>query len=231
MEQGHNSTLAQDAGDMGNQGISSGAEGSRETAGEHPLEDRTDGMRKGRETVPIDQVAGEASAASTAMHAADTGQPHHQWAPHSLPPGYAIEPATGRIVYIGALPQQPIHDGGMPPGVVYVQAESPEQAAARLAMEQQRHGQIVHSFEQFMQGDATVSDVVKTLYASTAQNDQLWKGVLVGAAAAVLCTSKPVREAMGRTLGSVFPGLQSKRQAGGPSAAPGSDSSTPDKKE
>ena len=103
--------------------------------------------------------------------------------------------------------------------MVYVQAETPEQAAARQAMEQQRYGQIMQSFEQFMQGDATVSDVVKTLYTNTAQYDQLWKGVLVGAAATVLLTSKPVREAMGKTIGSVFPGLKPQQPAAGKDSA------------
>jgi hypothetical protein len=56
-----------------------------------------------------------------------------------------------------------------------------------------------------------VADVVKTLYTNTSQNDQLWKGAIVGAAAAVLLTSGPVREAMGKTLGGVFPGLKSDK--------------------
>ncbi len=144
-------------------------------------------------------------------------EPHHQWAQQPLPPGYAVDPATGQIVFVGPVYQPPFNSGAPQPGVVYAQAESPEQAAARQAMEQQRYGQIVHSFEQFMQGEATVSDVVKTLYANTAQHEQLWKGALVGAAASILLTSKPVREAMGKTFGSVLPGLKPQQKAAGAS--------------
>ncbi len=157
-------------------------------------------------------------------------QRHHQWAPQPLPPGYAVDPATGQVYFVGPVHQQPVYQqpfhqqplypsqppvyhGGQQPGMVYVQMETPEQAAARQAMEQQRYGQIVQSFEQFMQGEATISDVVKTLYTNTAQYDQLWKGALVGAAATVLLTSKPVREAMGKTFGSLFPGLQPQQPA------------------
>lgn len=178
-------------------------------------------------------VAGSPEEAASPEADADTGgeeehpphEPHHQWARQPLPPGYAVDPATGQIVFVGAVYQQPAsqppfqHGVQPPPGVVYVQAETPEQAAARQAMEQQRHGQIVHSFEQFMQGEATVSDVVKTLYTNTAQYDQLWKGALVGAAATILLTSKPVREAMGKTFGSVFPGLKPQHKTAGASPA------------
>lgn len=163
--------------------------------------------------------AGTASAAGAAPH-----QGHHQWAPQPLPPGYAMDPVSGQIVFTGPVYQQPLYQQPAyprmaQPGVVYVQAETPEQAAARQAAEQQRYGQIMQSFEQFLQGDATVSDVVKNLYTNTAQYDQLWKGVLVGAAVTVLLTSKPVREAMGKTIGSVFPGLQPQQPAAEKSSA------------
>lgn len=150
------------------------------------------------------------------------GRDRHQWAPQPLPPGYVLDPATGNIVFVGPVfPQQPVYPGFQG----YAQAESPEQAAARQAAEQQRYGRIVHSFEQFLEGDATVSDVVKTLYAATAHNDQLWKGAMVGAAAAVLLTSKPVRQAMGKTFGAVFPGLK----PGAPASGKAPDPSTPRK--
>jgi hypothetical protein len=182
-------------------------------------------------------VAGGATATATAsgkQNAAHQG--HHQYAPQPLPPGYAIDPATGQIVFVGPVYQQPAYQPPVyqqpvyqqpvyqqplasQPGVVYVQAETPEQIAARQAMEQQRYGQIMQSFEQFAQGEATISDVVKTLYTNTAQHDQLWKGALVGAAATVLLTSKPVREAMGKTFGAVFPGFKSQPPASGKASA------------
>lgn len=178
-------------------------------------------------------VAGGATAAATASGEQNAAphQGHHQYAPQPLPPGYAIDPATGQIVFVGPVYQQPVYQqpiyqqpvfqqpAAPQPGVAYVQAETPEQIAARQAMEQQRYGQIMQSFEQFVQGEATISDVVKTLYTNTAQHDQLWKGALVGAAATVLLTSKPVREAMGKTFGAVFPGFKSQQPASGKASA------------
>ncbi|PIE68422.1 MAG: hypothetical protein CSA21_07535 [Deltaproteobacteria bacterium] len=136
-----------------------------------------------------------------------------------LPPGYLIDPVTGQPVFVGHLYQQ------MPsaqPNVVYVQQQpTPEQLAAQQAEAQQRYGQIMQSVEQFLGGEATVSDVVKTLYATTSQNDQLWKGFLVGAAAAVLLSNGPVREMMGKSLGGLFPGA--KNDAATPQATPPKD--------
>ncbi|PHR27239.1 MAG: hypothetical protein COA36_09635 [Desulfotalea sp.] len=91
-----------------------------------------------------------------------------------------------------------------------------EQAAAQnrvvedQALAQQRYGQMIQSVEKFVEGKATVADVVKTVSTNIVQDDSLWKGALVGAAAAVLLTSGPVRDAMGKTVGSIFPGLQTK---------------------
>ncbi|PIE72161.1 MAG: hypothetical protein CSA20_09175 [Deltaproteobacteria bacterium] len=123
-----------------------------------------------------------------------------------LPPGYLIDPVTGQPVFVGHLYQQMPY---VQPNVVYVQQQpTPEQLAAQQAEAQQRYGQIMQSVEQFLGGEATVSDVVKTLYATTSQNDQLWKGFLVGAAAAVLLSNGPVREMMGKSLGCLFPGAK-----------------------
>jgi len=91
-----------------------------------------------------------------------------------------------------------------------------EQAAAQSrivedqAIAQQRYGQMIQSVEQFVEGKATVADVVKTVSTNIAQDDSLWKGALVGAAAAVLLTSGPVKDAMGKSFGNLFPGLQPK---------------------
>ena len=188
----------------------------------HPAGDGG-GIGKSRENIK----GGEEAAADPAGH-----QPHHQWAQQPLPPGYAIDPVSGQVVFVGPVYQQPFYQQPIyqqpinpapQPGVVYVQAETPEQVVARQALEQQRYRQIMQSFEQFAQGDATVSDLVKTLYTNTAQYDQLWKGALVGAAATVLLTSKPVREAMGKTFCSVFPGLKPQQKASGVTAPPTAD--------
>ncbi|MBM9612831.1 hypothetical protein JWJ90_00865 [Desulfobulbus rhabdoformis] len=191
------------------------------------------GEQRGAEAAAPQQESGEGlTGDETTVETAEGAgqQPHHQYAQQPqytqqpLPPGYAVDPTTGQIVFVGQPYQQPIYQQPVnpamgQPGVVYVQGETPEQAAARQALEQQRYGQIMHSFEQFMQGEATVSDVVKTLYTNTAQYDQLWKGALVGAAATFLLTSRPAREAMGKTFGSVFPGVKPKNAEAAEAAA------------
>lgn len=143
-------------------------------------------------------------------------QPQQPQQTYQLPPGYAVDPATGQIFFIGQTIQQPVQPGYVQPGVIYTkpppqQQPSPEQIAAQQAAAQQRYGQVINTVEKFLEGEATVADVVKTLYTSTSQDDQLWKGAIVGAAAAVLLTSEPVREAMGKTIGGVFPGLKNDK--------------------
>ncbi|PID75293.1 MAG: hypothetical protein CSB23_04235 [Deltaproteobacteria bacterium] len=80
--------------------------------------------------------------------------------------------------------------------------------AEEQAMAQQRYSQMVQSVEEFVQGNGTVGDVVKTVASNVTQGDSLWKGALVGAAAAILLTSTPVRDAMGKSFNGLFPGLQ-----------------------
>lgn len=146
----------------------------------------------------------------------EPGTGHRQWAGQPLPPGYLFDPVSGQVVFTGYVAPQPVHPGysfqGQPLYYQGYQGETPEQIAARQAEAQQRHGQIMRSFEQFVEGDATISDVVRTLYANTAHNEQLWKGVLVGAAAAVLLTSKPARDALGKTFVNLFGGTQDGRK-------------------
>lgn len=103
-----------------------------------------------------------------------------------------------------------------------------QKLAEDQAIAQQRYGQMIHSVEQFVEGKGTVGDVVKTVAANVAQDDSLWKGALVGAAAAVLLTSGPVKEAMGKSFGSLFPGMQSKA-AGDAAPSTAASEITPEK--
>ena len=146
---------------------------------------------------------------------------------YNLPPGYAYDPASGQVFYVGPAMQQPVQPTFAQPGV-YAQPQQPdlEQIAAAQAASTQRYGQVINSVEQFLEGEATVSDVVKTLYTNTAADDQLWKGVIVGAAAAVLLTSEPVRKVMGQTLGGVFPGLKQSSQTAGASTTAAQNTTT-----
>lgn len=161
------------------------------------------------------------SDAEHAEHAEPAASPAEQpQQTYHLPPGYAYDPATGQVFYVGPATQQPVQPAFVQPGsYAQPQQPDPEQIAAAQAASTQRYGQVIHSVEQFIEGEATVSDVVKTLYTNTAADDQLWKGVIVGAAAAVLLTSDPVRKVMGQTLSGVFPGLKQSQQAAGTSSA------------
>ncbi|PIE73628.1 MAG: hypothetical protein CSA20_02140 [Deltaproteobacteria bacterium] len=165
---------------------------------------------------PVQQVA--ASENSTGQNREDYGQqdipsgaqqPQYQQQPGQVPPGYAMDPATGQAVFVGypGYVQQPVYYAPPQP--------TPEQIAAQQAAAQQRYGQIVQSVENFLSGETTVSDMVKSLYATTAQEDQLWKGILVGAAAAVVLTNGPVREAMGKTFGGIFNGAKGTKAGTG----------------
>ncbi|MFV0439637.1 MAG: hypothetical protein ACK5PS_19860 [Desulfopila sp.] len=183
------------------------------------------------------KVAAEAETAMGSAQDTVGGKPipdgyngQHAAPQFSLPPGYMIDPATGQPVYVGGqyVPQRQYPQ----PGMVYFQVPqqpvsqqlSPEQIAAQHAADQKRYGQVVQSVEKFIGGEGTVSDVVKTLYLNSSQNDQLWKGVVVGAAAAVLLTSGPVREVMGKGFTSLFPGLmRAKNDEGKDGAMPNAD--------
>ncbi len=145
---------------------------------------------------------------------------------YNLPPGYAYDPASGQVFYVGPAMQQPAQPTFAQPGVYTEAQPDPEQIAAAQAASTQRYGQVINSVEQFLEGEATVSDVVKTLYTNTTADDQLWKGVIVGAAAAVLLTSEPVRKVMGQTLGGVFPGLKTSSQTAGASTAAAQNTKT-----
>ncbi len=105
-----------------------------------------------------------------------------------------------------------------------------QQAAGAQPSAQQRYGQIVQSVEQFIEGKATVADVVKNVSANLAQDENLWKGAVVGAAAAVLLTSEPVRNAMGKTVEGLFPGLRGAGGAGTSSERAADLSGSQDKK-
>ena len=119
-------------------------------------------------------------------------------------PGVAPDPAMAQETSAGTVPPGAVPPGAVPPGATY--QEVPPSPGPD-------YSEVIKSVEQFAEGEATVGDVVKTLYTNTAQDDQFWKGALVGAAAAVLLTSGPVKETMGKTFGGLFGG-QTKAGAG-----------------
>ncbi len=148
------------------------------------------------------------------------------------PVTYFVDQATGQMYY-GIAPQQSqVFNPVQPPNPAqYVLYAAPQQSAnpsvtlqqpepqytaqqepvsdqsATQAPSQPDYSQLLKSVEDFAQGNATVSDVIKDFYTQTAQDDQFWKGAIVGAAAAVLLTSDSVRQSMGKTFGSLFAGI------------------------
>lgn len=205
-----------------------GTAGSTTEKGGVSAENMQQAGQKQQETQgqPAGGMAAGAAGSSGAQGPEDGPPRHHQWANYNLPPGYALDPVSGQLVFVGtAVPPQFVHlasnpaQGAQipfpppPPYVHVVNPTSPEQTAAWQAEAQRRQGQIIRSVEQFVEGDATLSDVVRTVYSNTADNEQLWKGVLVGAAAAVLLTSKPAREMLNKTFGSLFSNQNNKQQA------------------
>lgn len=128
----------------------------------------------------------------------DSGQ-----AAPGAPQQIVMDPATGQhylVTHRGLIPVQPVPQYTQPAQQVYTQTPPVEEGR------QPDFTQIIKSVEDFAEGDASVADVVKTLYTETAQDDQFWKGAVVGAAAAVLLTNESVRGAMGKTFGSLFGG-------------------------
>ena len=134
----------------------------------------------------------------------DINQPG-QGAAYTLPPGYIMDAATGQIYFVvqpGTAPQ---------PGIGPTPTQAPEpEPQTQPPPNAPDYSQVIQSVQAFAEGDATVGDLVKTIYTTTIQDDQFWKGALVGAAATVLLTNESVRESMGKTFASLFGGAAAK---------------------
>ncbi len=170
--------------------------------------------------------------------------PPNQGAQPTLQPvTYFVDQATGQMYY-GVAPQQSqMFNPIQPPNPAqYVLYAAPQQATAQTAAPQQPaqqggapdqataqaatppdYSRLLQSVEDFAQGKASVSDVIKDFYTQTAQDDQFWKGAIVGAAAAALLNSDSVRQSLGKTFAGLFAGL-----AGAGAAAKTGDSAPQD---
>lgn len=131
------------------------------------------------------------------------GQYQHQPFGRQLPPGYVMD-GTGQFFYTGPVAQP----GFIPGGPAYVEQPRPENGTEQQAPPEPDYNQVIKSVEAFAEGEASVADVVKNLYATTARDDQFWKGAIVGAAAVVLLTNESIRQGMGKTIGSFFSGAK-----------------------
>ncbi len=141
------------------------------------------------------------SQAAPGVQQPETGQAQGMAA---QPTGLVMDPRTGQLYYTYAVPAGMAVQSSL--GQAPYQAQDP--AAAQQAPPD--YARVIKSVEDFAEGDATVADVVKTLYSETSQDDQFWKGALVGAAATVLLTNKSVKNAMGKTFGGIFGGTVKK---------------------
>lgn len=120
------------------------------------------------------------------------------------PSGYVVDPVTGRLFYT-----VPVQGDPASMGAPQFQAPPPNMGAQPSSVHPPPppgpdYAQVIKSVEQFAQGDASVGDVIKTLYTNTAQDDQFWKGAIVGAAAAVLLTSGSVGKSLEKTFEGLF---------------------------
>ena len=122
---------------------------------------------------------------------------------HAPPTGYVVDPATGRLFYTVPVPGDPASMGA-PQFQAPHPNMGPQPSSSHPPPPGPDYAQVIKSVEQFAQGDASVGDVIKTLYTNTAQDDQFWKGAIVGAAAAVLLTSGSVGKSLEKTFSSLF---------------------------
>jgi len=72
-----------------------------------------------------------------------------------------------------------------------------------------RYGQMIDTVGRFLNGEANVGEVVDGLFSLNFQDDQFWKGAVVGAVAALLLTSETVQSGLTKTVGTIFATAQS----------------------
>ncbi len=70
--------------------------------------------------------------------------------------------------------------------------------------DEHRYGQMMDMLGRFLNGEADMGDVVNGFFSLDFQNDQFWKGALVGAAATLLLTNENVQKGLAGSLGSIF---------------------------
>jgi hypothetical protein len=72
-----------------------------------------------------------------------------------------------------------------------------------------KYGQMIDTVGRFLNGEANVGEVVDGLFSLNFQDDQFWKGAVVGAVAALLLTSETVQSGLTKTVGTIFATAQS----------------------
>jgi len=72
-----------------------------------------------------------------------------------------------------------------------------------------KYGQMIDTVGRFLNGEANVGEVVDGLFSLNFQDDQFWKGAIVGSVAALLLTSETVQSGLTKTVGTIFATAQS----------------------
>ncbi|MDL1959423.1 MAG: hypothetical protein LWX01_05335 [Deltaproteobacteria bacterium] len=72
-----------------------------------------------------------------------------------------------------------------------------------------KYGQMIDTVGRFLNGEANVGEVVNGLFSLNFQDDQFWKGAVVGAVAALLLTNETVQSGLTKTVGTIFATAQS----------------------
>jgi hypothetical protein len=72
-----------------------------------------------------------------------------------------------------------------------------------------KYGQMIDTVGRFLNGEANMGEVVDGLFSLNFQDDQFWKGAVVGAVAALLLTSETVQSGLTKTVGTIFATAQS----------------------
>jgi len=75
--------------------------------------------------------------------------------------------------------------------------------------EEHKYGQMIDMVGKFLNGEANVGEVVNGLFSLNFQDDQFWKGAVIGAVAALLLTNETVQSGLTKTVGSMFATAQS----------------------
>lgn len=70
--------------------------------------------------------------------------------------------------------------------------------------DEHKYGQMMNTLGRFLSGEADMNDLINGFFSLDFQNDQFWKGALVGAIATLLLTNENVQKGLTGTIGAMF---------------------------
>ena len=142
---------------------------------------------------------GQASAFGAQPYAAFTQNPGAM--PGAINPQMA--PPTGPAMNTG--PYDPYQYAAWQ---AWYQQQASAMASHHPKYEAHKYGQVIDTVGRFLNGEANVGEVVDGLFSLNFQNDQFWKGALVGAVTALLVTNNTVQSGLMKTVATVFTAAQ-----------------------